>query len=79
MIKKNKDLIYSGASPEEVAEDLKPLVDFQDDGLSFQTLEKLIQDRLLPHLMNYEHPGFQSMFNFYLEDSRIWGKNCPGI
>lgn len=73
MTKKNKDSIYSGASPEEVAEDLKPLVEFQDEGLSFQTLEKLIQDRLLPHLMNYDHPGFHSMFNFYLEEGAELG------
>jgi len=73
MVKKYKNLIYSGASPEEVVDDLKPLVDFQDEGLSFQTLEKLIQDRLLPHLMNYDHPGFQSMFNFHLEEGAELG------
>jgi len=73
MTKKKKDLIYSGASPGEVSEDLKPLVDFQDEGLSFQTLEKLIQNRLLPHLMNYDHPGFQSMSNFYLEEGAELG------
>ncbi len=73
MTKKSKNQIYSGASPEQVAEDLKPLVDFQEEGLSFQTLEKLINDRLLPHLMNYDHPGFHSMFNFSLEEGAELG------
>ena len=66
-------LIYSGASPEEVAKDLKPLVDFQDKGLSPQALKRLINDRLAPHLMQYDHPGFHSMFNFFLEEGAELG------
>ena len=73
MPKKNQYLIYSGAAPEKVAEDLRPLVDFQDEGLSLQALEELINDRLIPHLMQYDHPGFHSMFNFFLEEGAELG------
>ncbi len=73
MPKKNQHLIYSGAAPEKVAEDLRTLVDFQDEGLSLQALEELIKDRLIPHLMQYDHPGFHSMFNFFLEEGAELG------
>ncbi len=73
MSKKNQHLIYSGAAPEKVAEDLQPLVDFQEEGLSLQALEELINDRLIPHLMQYDHPGFHSMFNFFLEEGAELG------
>jgi L-2,4-diaminobutyrate decarboxylase len=59
----NDVLIYSGASPERVADDLKPLVDFREEGLSFEALSDLIDQRLVPHLMKYDRSGFQSMFN----------------
>ena len=59
--------IYSGASPEEVAADLASLVDFQDDGLPLDVLDELLQSRLVPHLMRYDRPEFQSMFNAFLE------------
>ena len=55
--------IYSGASPEQVAVDLQPLVDLQIEGLSFEALSDLIDQRLVPHLMKYDRSGFQSMFN----------------
>lgn len=70
---KNKNLICSGASPDEIAQDLKPLVDFQEKSLSLNALERLIQDRLIPHLMNYDHPGFHSMFNFFPEQGAELG------
>jgi L-2,4-diaminobutyrate decarboxylase len=73
MPKKKQHLIYSGAAPEKVAEDLQPLVDFQDEGLSLQALQELINDRLIPHLMQYDHPGFHSMFNFFLEEGAELG------
>ena len=57
--------IYSGASPEEVAADLASLVDFQDDGLPLDVLDELLQSRLVPHLMRYDRPEFQSMFNAF--------------
>ncbi len=73
MPKKNQHLIYSGAAPEKVAEDLQPLVDFQDEGLPVRKLQKLINDRLVPHLMQYDCPGFHSMFNFFLEEGAELG------
>lgn len=73
MTKKNQHLIYSGAAPEKVAEDLQPLVDFQEEGLSLQKLQELVNDRLIPHLMQYDHPGFHSMFNFFLEEGAEMG------
>jgi L-2,4-diaminobutyrate decarboxylase len=73
MLKKSKHLIHSGASPDKVAKDLQPLIDFQEEGLSPKTLEKLISERLIPHLMQYGHPGFHSMFNFFLEEGAELG------
>ncbi len=73
MPKKNQCLIYSGATPEKVDEDLQSLVDFQEEGLSLQALEELINDRLIPHLMQYDHPGFHSLFNFFLEEGAELG------
>ena len=63
MMKKTDIPIYSGASPARVAADLKPLVDFQEEGLSLEALSGLIENHLVPHLMKYDCPGFQSMFN----------------
>jgi L-2,4-diaminobutyrate decarboxylase len=65
--------IYSGASPEEVAADLAPILDFQDEGLSLDALNELLQTRLVPHLMRYNLPGFQSMFNTFLEEGADLG------
>ena len=58
----NKIPVSSKATPEEMAEELKPLVDFQDEGLSLEELSTMIDERLIPHLMRYDQPGFQSMF-----------------
>jgi len=55
--------LYSGATPAQVATDLAPLLDFRVEGLSPDELKTMISDRLLPHLMRYDAPGFQSMFN----------------
>ncbi len=65
--------IYSGAAPEKVERDLKPLVDFQEEGISLDTLKRIIQERLVPHLMNYAHPAFLSMFNFFPETAARLG------
>jgi glutamate/tyrosine decarboxylase-like PLP-dependent enzyme len=73
MKKQTKSPLFSGASPEKVAEDLKPLVDFQDEGLSLPVLSQLLEKRLFPHLMNYELPEFQSMFNFFPEEGAKFG------
>ena len=65
--------IYSGASPEKVTEDLEPLIDFQDEGMPLEELRILINERLIPHLMQYDQPGFQSMFNTFLEEGAEFG------
>jgi len=57
--------IYSGATPAQVAEDLAVLVDFQPDGVPLANLTALITERLLPHLVRYDRPQFQSMFNAF--------------
>lgn len=66
------DAICSGASPEQVAADLATLVDFQEDGLPREVLEELVEERLLPHLMRYDRPNFQSMFNAFPEAAAEW-------
>jgi L-2,4-diaminobutyrate decarboxylase len=63
---KNRN-IYSGASPQEVAADLQPLVDLQEQGMDIQTLTQMIEKHLVPHLMKYDLPTFQSMFNAFPE------------
>jgi L-2,4-diaminobutyrate decarboxylase len=68
-----KTPIFSGASAEKVAEDLKPLVDFTEEGLPLPELRQLLEERLLPHLMNYDMPGFQSMFNVIPEEGAKFG------
>jgi L-2,4-diaminobutyrate decarboxylase len=55
--------LTSGARPEEVARDLAPLLDFQPKGMALETVLEMVRTRLEPHLMRYDHPGFQSMFN----------------
>lgn len=65
--------IYSGASPQEVVADLQPLVDFRESGLPLEQLEQLVNERLLPHLLHYDRPEFQSMFNAYPETGAEWG------
>jgi L-2,4-diaminobutyrate decarboxylase len=57
--------LYSGASPAQVAADLAPLVDFQAEGLPPDELAALVSDCLRPHLMRYDQPRFQSMFNAF--------------
>ncbi len=64
--------LTSGATPAEVAADLQPLIDFQDDGLPSADLERLLEQQLIPHLMRYNSPTFQSMFNaFPLPEAQI--------
>jgi len=65
--------IFSGASPRQVAADLAPLVDFQEEGLSLEILDGLLEERLAPHLLNYELPQFQSMYNAYPEEGAALG------
>jgi L-2,4-diaminobutyrate decarboxylase len=55
--------IFSGAKPDAIAEDLKPLVDFGEEGLPLEVLKRLIDERLVPHLTDYGLPSFHSFFN----------------
>lgn len=59
--------LFSGASPKDVEADLAPLVDFQEEGLHIADLNLLVEERLLPHLMRYDLPAFQGLFNSKLE------------
>ncbi len=56
---------FSGAAPAQVAADLAPLVDFQAAGLPLDELEAMLNQRLRPHLLRYDLPQFQSMFNAF--------------
>ena len=68
-----KSPIFSGASPEQVVKDLRTLVDFTEEGLSLPDLQQMLEKRLLPHLMNYDLPSFQSMFNAIPEEGARFG------
>ncbi|MCP4420777.1 MAG: hypothetical protein GY805_29560, partial [Chloroflexi bacterium] len=65
MKKMTHSSIYSGATPAQVAVDLAHLLNFQSEGVPLDELETMISDHLLPHLMRYDQPGFQSMFNAF--------------
>lgn len=58
-------LINSGATPRQVRQDLHPLVQFEPEGMPLDQLNTLIQTNLIPHLMHYQRPEFQSMFNAF--------------
>lgn len=73
MEKPKRNKIFSGASPSQVREDLEPLVDFQEKGLSLPALRRLLEKRLFPHLMDYDLPRFQSMFNTLPEEGAKFG------
>ncbi len=64
-MKTTSNQLNSGATPEQVAADLAPLVDFQTKGISPEKLKLLVKNSLLPHLMRYDLPQFQSMFNAF--------------
>ena len=65
--------LFSGASPDKVEADLAPLVDFQDEGLHIADLNLMVEERLLPHLMRYDLPSFQGLFNSFLETGAAYG------
>jgi len=65
--------LFSGASPEQVAAELAELVDFQPGGMDLGDLKVLVQERLLPHLMRYDLPSFQGLFNSGLEEGAAFG------
>jgi len=73
MKKRTDQAIYSGATPAQVAADVAHLLNFQAEGVPLDRLETMISDRLLPHLMRYNQPGFQSMFNAFPPDEAMLG------
>ena len=73
MFKKENNRIYSGASPVQVENDLKELLDFQQKGISMKDLSRMINNRLLPHLVRYDRKEFQSLYNFFPEQGAEFG------
>jgi L-2,4-diaminobutyrate decarboxylase len=69
----SKQRIWSGASPEEIAADLEPLVDFQNEGMPLGEVAALVGERLLPHLCDYDLPSFHSFFNALPEKGAAYG------
>jgi L-2,4-diaminobutyrate decarboxylase len=65
--------IHSGATPEQVATDLAPLLDFDEAGMSLTDLENLIRQQLEPHFARYDLPHFHSLFNAPLEPGAALG------
>lgn len=65
--------LYSGATPVQVARDLSSLVDFQEVGLPLPELEMMLATNLMPHLMRYDQPSFQSMFNAFPSEAAKLG------
>ena len=57
--------LYSGATPAQVSADLARLVDFQSEGMPLEYLQSLLSKHLIPHLLRYDQPQFQSMFNAF--------------
>jgi len=72
-MKDSQEIIYSSASPERVAEDLKPLVQFNNNGMSLEELSKLIDKQLIPHLVKYDSPNFHSLYNCIPEKGAEFG------
>lgn len=73
MKKRKQEGVYSGAARSEVAADLKALVDFEEKGIPLKDLSRLIERSLVPHLMRYGSPRFQSFFNAPPERGAEWG------
>lgn len=65
--------LFSGASPERVAAELADLVDFRPEGVPLPRLRIMVEERLLPHLMRYDLPSFQGLFNAGLEEGAAYG------
>ncbi len=72
-MKKQNNLIYSSASPDEVAADLAPLLQFSNKGLPIEKLSKLLDECLLPHLVKYNSPNFHSLYNCIPEEGAEFG------
>jgi L-2,4-diaminobutyrate decarboxylase len=68
MNKKYTKPLYSGATPETIAADLEPLLQFQDKGMPIDDLTDLIEKKLIPHLVEYGRPEFHSLYNSFPEE-----------
>ena len=53
--------------------DLAPLLDFSEQGRDLGEIGRLLEERLAPHLMRYDRPTFQSMFNCRPEAGALFG------
>ena len=73
MSEQSSERIWSGASPEQVAHDLEPLLDFQAGGLPIEELDALVNERLLPHFIRYDLSSFHSLFNAFPEEGAAYG------
>ncbi len=73
MSNKNNSRIFSGDSPEKVEQDLNILMNFQDEGISLKKLNQIIEESLVPHLVQYNRPEFQSLYNFFPEKGAAFG------
>jgi glutamate/tyrosine decarboxylase-like PLP-dependent enzyme len=73
MTKIKEKRIYSGASPSEVEADLLELMNLQEQGLPLDIVTRLVHERLVPHLVRYDCPEFQSLYNFIPEKGALLG------
>ena len=73
MRNKETNHIFSGTSPEKISEDLETLLEFQEKGLSLDELSRLIDRSLIPYLVTYDLPAFQSFFNSFPERGAEFG------
>ena len=64
---------FSGASPAEVEQALRPLVQFRKTGIPLDEIASMVEERLVAHLMRYDRPSFQSMFNAVPEAGALLG------
>jgi len=67
MTANSSDRIYRSDNPDTVKRALEPLLDFQPRGLALEDLAQMIDQSLVPHFVDYGHPGFHSLYNFFLE------------
>jgi len=70
---KKQNLIFSCATPSEMEQDLKTLMDFQDEGIPLEALEKIINENLEPHFVQYDRPEFNSLYNSFPEEGAKFG------
>ena len=67
MTANTSDRIFSSDNPGAVKTALEPLLDFQSRGLALEELSRMIDECLVPHFVNYGHPGFHAFYNLFLE------------